>query len=116
MKRITIEEVRVALAATGATLAPNETWNPDKRTGCPLGLLAVAANPSLASVGFGPVRAEQSLGLSEMYGLGFTDGFDGGRRRSEVAHHPNYDLGYADGLSIARVLTPDRFLEEGAPA
>jgi hypothetical protein len=109
LRRITPDEVRAACEALGATLVPRTTWLPNERCGCPLGVLAAAADPQLARSLMRLIDAARVLGVHGDYATSFAGAFDDADCFYSPGISARYDQGHADGLAVAHELTPERF-------
>lgn len=103
MRRITVEEIRKAVAKTGLKLTTRRTLSIPGKCGCPIGILARAAGDREQYMSI--FHAISSVGLEERYATGFVTGFDGGGREGDEGGSI-YGLGIRDGLA-ARSLLPE---------
>jgi hypothetical protein len=104
--RITVARVRAAMEETGATLMRGLAWGAGSRSGCPLGVVAVAEGKlDRGQTRISATWAAEALELTSPYQVGFVDAFDGGTTQDAPERRKSdYDLGHADGLAIVAEL------------
>jgi hypothetical protein len=114
--RLTIEMVREARDALGATLQEHITWDAEAKSGCALGVVAAAKDRVRATEWIFLYEAREILGLDEDYSNGCTAGFDGKKVINGVlwdavspipysrTKEPRFILGFADGAAIREAL------------
>jgi hypothetical protein len=114
--RLTIEMVREARDALGATLQERITWDAEAKCGCALGIVAAARDRVRATEWIFLYEAREILGLDEDYSNGCAAGFDGKKVIDGVlwdavspipysrTKEPRFILGFADGVAIREAL------------
>lgn len=104
IRRITVSEVREAMDATGFSLRPHISLDPDFRCGCPIGIMAVQIKGEELLQDYQNYFIEnlgEIVGLDPDYIAGFVVAFDGYNRLKATQ---TADMGYEDGLTIRKEL------------
>ncbi|GED33523.1 hypothetical protein P9G84_10280 [Brevibacillus centrosporus] len=128
MIRITIEEIKTAIEATGMQFIQRSYGNRDKNCGCPITIVAMYRNMKpqktlgeiILAMEDHSVKDIRSIFGEEMdlsYVHGFMDGFDQFSAYSREAFSNEdafnaYQLGHNDGALAAQTLLPVAMLQQ----